>query len=60
MSTPTPLPCPFCDGEAFETIYSGAPTIFCRDCPAMMGGEESEATKEALLAAWNRRAEVKP
>jgi hypothetical protein len=57
---PTLLPCPFCGNSAILTRYSGADTIFCEGvpntCHALMGGEESTATADQLIAAWNRRA----
>jgi hypothetical protein len=50
------LLCPFCGNVVHETTYSGAPTISCGYCPALMGGEESSASKDELRLAWNRRA----
>jgi hypothetical protein len=52
-------PCPFCGSEAFDSIYSGAPVIWCRgdDCEASMGGEEYVGTLENLVECWNKRAD---
>jgi Lar family restriction alleviation protein len=50
-------PCPFCGSrDPLVTTYSGAPTIFCMACPALMGGEESTASRDELIAAWNHRS----
>lgn len=48
--------CPFCGSPAAPDIYSGNPTIFCSECPALMGGEESTDSMDELVEAWNRRA----
>jgi Lar family restriction alleviation protein len=51
-----PLPCPFCGSHDIKlTVYSGNAAIFCGNCEAMMGGEESTATMAELLVQWNRR-----
>lgn len=48
--------CPFCGGRPVITLYSGSDTIFCGQCPAMMGGEESTVEVEDLILAWQARA----
>lgn len=42
-------PCPFCGGEAFSR---GFRRLECRSC----GAEGPSGTKDAAIAAWNRRA----
>lgn len=53
-------PCPLCGGEA---ALSPAPFEGCRDiiqcgaCGLLLGLTKKIATREGLVAAWNKRAE---
>jgi Lar family restriction alleviation protein len=50
-----PKPCPFCGGAATVDAQFGREWwVECDDCAASTGG--MEATREAAIAAWNRRA----
>lgn len=56
--TPKPLPCPFCGEEpVVEPWYRfNWHSIVCRSCIT----ELSKPTKAEAIAAWNRRAPVRP
>jgi Lar family restriction alleviation protein len=53
-------PCPFCGTPEPQLAQPRATVgwwvIECRDCPALM----EEETEEAIVAAWNTRANSQP
>ena len=65
------LPCPFCGGESAymspptcrpETPYNPShrlyPMVRCRDCGALVDGENEDYRGNTAIAAWNRRTRI--
>jgi Lar family restriction alleviation protein len=53
-------PCPFCGSHKIHMIGypDGGYLINCLLCPVEMCSPNANMTKEYIVAAWNRRAEV--
>ncbi len=63
MTNPTTelKPCAHCrSSDIWSGVYSGAPTIACRNCEISIGGEESTLTAAEIALRWNRRSPAQP
>lgn len=46
-------PCPFCGGKAIMGMFN----VWCDNCRAETNGDDTYATDDEIIAAWNRRSE---